>query len=707
MKLPRFGLTTRIFASSAGIVVVVLAIALVVTQRSAQRAADASLRIGLQNTVDRVLEIVSADQGALAGRLRGYADNPEYRADIEKPDFNALDYTQTAVEQTGADWVQMTTREGIRQAKSDDPTAPPDDLTRSKLVRDALDGKVAMGFGVAGDSALIEIVSVPVEGAGGRILGSLMAAKFLTDSAVRGVASQTNSDVLFYITDTLGAPRLVAASERARRDSSALLATLSQPAAADSAQVALAGGADSAAAPRADSVAPDSAIAATQHVELSGETYVTRRGVISSASGTPIGGYLALRSLDNELRATGFTELQRTLFIAGGVGVLVAMLIAFFTARQVARPVRQLAAATRRAAEGDYQAEIPEGGSDEIGTLASAFRRLLADLKDKQALVDFLSSAAPGGTRMQTMLSPANAAVAAENASTLKIPTGAAGVNVLSPGQTFGNRYEIKSVLGVGGMGMVYKANDKELGEVLAIKTLKPDMIASDSNALERFKSEIKLARRIAHRNVVRTYDLGEISGQYYITMEYVEGKSLKDLIKERGRLPASVVLPIAKQLCRALEVSHDEGVIHRDIKPQNMVVQGDGVLKVMDFGIARLTTRPKESGHTEAGMVVGTPEYMAPEQLMGDELDARADLYATGVVLYECLVGTVPHTANTPIQLIAKVLEETPRAPREVKPDIPQAFSDLVMWVLAKDRDKRPRSAAELHSRLDAIVLS
>src|SRR5437762_6827244 len=167
-------------------------------------------------------------------------------------------------------------------------------------------------------------------------------------------------------------------------------------------------------------------------------------------------------------------------------------------------------------------------------------------------------------------------------------------------------------------------------------------MLADDADALERFKSEIRRSSDLSHRNVVRTHDLGEASGLYYITMEYVEGKSLKDLVRERGRLPASVVLPIAKQLCRALEVAHEEGVIHRDIKPQNMVVQADGVLKVMDFGIARLASRPKEAGHTQAGMVVGTPEYMAPEQLLGDELDARADLYATGAVLYECLVGDV-----------------------------------------------------------------
>jgi serine/threonine-protein kinase len=205
----------------------------------------------------------------------------------------------------------------------------------------------------------------------------------------------------------------------------------------------------------------------------------------------------------------------------------------------------------------------------------------------------------------------------------------------------------------------------------------------------------------------VRTHDLGETNGLYYITMEYVEGKSLKELIRERGRLPASAVLPIAKQLCRALEVAHEEGVIHRDIKPQNMVVEASGVLKVMDFGIARLASRPSGAGQTQQGMVVGTPEYMAPEQLLGEELDPRADLYATGVVLYECLHGRVPFTADTPIALISKVLEDEPEPLVKLHPEIPPALSELVMWTMAKDREKRPRSAGDLHARLDALALS
>lgn len=688
MALPRLSLTARIFLSSAGIVIAVMAATLFLTQRSAEQAAARSIGRALNTSEKRVEELLSSERGVLAGRLQAYANNAVYRANIESvTDGDYSDYLQTAVEETDAAWVQFVDREGILRARSDRPSVAQDTLTGSKLVVDALNGEIGGGFGATSDNRLMELVSVPVEGAGRRSLGALVAAKLVTDSVAGAVGSQTESEVLLFAFDTTGVPQLAATTEDMRAAAPTLLAEAQRSMEADTGGVQLAS-------------MGDSTVAGAFDVNIGGETFIARRAMLNNAAGNPIGGFLTLRSLDRELAATGFADLRRTLLFSGAGGVALALLVGFATARRVVRPVTVLAEASRRAADGDYQAEIPAGGSDEIGTLSGAFRRLLADLKEKQALVDFMSAAAaPGGTRTQMLNAGAG--------PTMKIPTGMENMTVLQPGQTFGNRYEIKSVLGVGGMGMVYKANDRELGETLAIKTLKPDVIAADTNALERFKSEIKLARRIAHRNVVRTYDLGEIGGTYYISMEYVEGKSLKELIRERGRLPASAVLPIAKQLCRALEVSHEEGVIHRDIKPQNMVVQADGVLKVMDFGIARLATRPKESGHTEAGMVVGTPEYMAPEQLMGDELDARADLYATGVVLYECLVGRVPITADTPITLIAKVLEEEPKAPSAVQPDVPPALSELVMWVLAKDREKRPRSAAELHGRLDAIALS
>jgi HAMP domain-containing protein len=684
----RISLSTRIFLASAGIVAVVLLVALFVTERSAQRAAEASVSDRLDIARKRVTELVGAEGRLLANRLSGYAASPDFRSGVEAATDpgDYLDRAQTVAEEIGAEWVQLVGRDGVRLAKSDDPSAPPDTLLGTPLVTKALDGETMQAFGVAGDTILTHVVSVPIKGSNDRIIGALMAAKFLSDSIARAVGTETQSDIFFFALTGGDELRITGTTDGLRQVGDPQLVQVAQQVQeADAVSADTSGGVQQAGA-RRDSLAK---------VEFGGEHYVGRSGALLTSQQNLAGGFVALRSLERELRATGFTNLRNTVLLAGAGGMIAALLFALLTTRQVTRPVRVLAEATRRAAEGDYQAVIPEGGRDEIGTLSSAFRRLLSDLRDKQALVDLLSNTAASAPGATVSMSP--------NAPTMKLAM--AGAQVITPGSTIGNRYQVTSVLGVGGMGVVYKAQDRELGEPVAIKTLKPEMMAMDSSALERFKSEIKLARRISHRNVVRTHDLGEMNGLYYITMEFVEGTSLKDLIRARGRLPASAVLPIAKQLCRALEVAHDEGVIHRDIKPQNMVVQGDGVLKVMDFGIARLASRAPESGHTQAGMIVGTPEYMSPEQLAGDELDGRADLYATGCVLYECLTGDVPLTADTPITLIAKVLDETPVAPSVRYADIPAELSDLVMWTLAKSREERPASAADLYKRLDAIT--
>jgi len=256
----------------------------------------------------------------------------------------------------------------------------------------------------------------------------------------------------------------------------------------------------------------------------------------------------------------------------------------------------------------------------------------------------------------------------------------------------------------MGGMGVVYRAFDRELQEPVAIKTLRPETLGGDGVALERFKQEIRLARKITHRNVVRTYDLGEIGGTYYLTMEYVEGTPLKQLITARGPLPVAVTLTIGKQLCRALEVAHEQGVIHRDIKPQNIVVEPNGFLKVMDFGIARLADRPREKGLTQEGMSIGTPDYMSPEQLSGMELDVRSDLYSTGVVLFECLTRRVPFEADTVYALIARHLEEQPPDPRTFNSEIPEALAQVILTAMAKEPADRYQSALAMHDALAAI---
>jgi len=283
------------------------------------------------------------------------------------------------------------------------------------------------------------------------------------------------------------------------------------------------------------------------------------------------------------------------------------------------------------------------------------------------------------------------------------VPTAvrAVGGEQLRPGAVFAGRYEVKEILGAGGMGVVYRAFDRELQEPVAIKTLKPEAMAGGPAALDRFKQEIRLARRIAHRNVVRTHDLGEQNGMYYLTMEYVEGTSLKQLITSRGKLPVAVTLTVGKQLCRALEVAHAEGVIHRDIKPQNIVVEPSGFLKVMDFGIARLANPPKGKGLTEAGTSIGTPDYMSPEQLSGAELDPRSDLYAAGVVLFECLTGRVPFEAETTWALVAKHLEEEPPDPRKLNADVPAGLAMVILKAMAKQPADRYATASDMHDAL------
>jgi len=261
-------------------------------------------------------------------------------------------------------------------------------------------------------------------------------------------------------------------------------------------------------------------------------------------------------------------------------------------------------------------------------------------------------------------------------------------------GDFLAGRYQITGLIGRGGMGAVFRAVDRELGEDVAVKTLRPEFTA-DAALLERFRSEIRLARKITHRNVVRTHDIGESGGVYYLTMELVQGITVRELVDTRGRLSVDATLAIASQLAEALAVAHAEGIIHRDIKSQNLLLDETGLLKVMDFGVARLAERSQ--ANTEPGLLVGTPAYMAPEQLMGEAIDARSDLYSAGMVLYECLAGRLPYEAATPMLLLAKRLSNAPEPLESVNPAVPAPVAALVMRLLAWAPEQRFASASDL----------
>ncbi len=260
-------------------------------------------------------------------------------------------------------------------------------------------------------------------------------------------------------------------------------------------------------------------------------------------------------------------------------------------------------------------------------------------------------------------------------------------------GTLLAERYEILELLGQGGMGAVYKTRDTELGRLVALKLIRADL-ASNPEILRRFKQELILAREVTHRNVIRIFDLGQAKGFKFITMEFVEGRDLRAVLRERGKLPPEETVRIIAQVCRALESAHAAGVVHRDLKPQNIMLDAKDRVYVMDFGIAHSLETP---GMTQTGVLMGTPEYMSPEQAKGIKVDARSDLFALGIIFYEMLTAISPYKADTSLATLLKRTQERPPPPAEVDPAIPKAISDVVMKCLEIDRDQRYSTAREI----------
>ncbi|MFC2156863.1 protein kinase [Acidobacteriota bacterium] len=267
----------------------------------------------------------------------------------------------------------------------------------------------------------------------------------------------------------------------------------------------------------------------------------------------------------------------------------------------------------------------------------------------------------------------------------------------LSTGSTFAGRYQIIEELGKGGMGKVYKVLDKETKEKIALKLIKPE-IAFDKKTIERFRNELITARKIVQKNVCRMYDLNKETGRYYITMEYIEGQNLKELIRQTGQLTVGKAISLAKQICDGLAEAHSMGVVHRDLKPNNIMIDRGGNAKIMDFGIARAV---KGKGITGSGVVIGTPQYMSPEQVEGKDVDQRSDIYSLGIILYEMLTDRVPFEGDTPLTIGVKQKTETPKEPKDFNERIPDDLNRLILKCLEKDREDRNQSTDEVRSDL------
>ena len=708
MKAP--GIAGRVFLFTAAIICVVLVAALAVASHSGRRTAREAERRGLEQAADLTAQLLAGRWRSLSGGVRVFVQGPYFRALVaeRRPD-DILDQAFEAAEQLGADWVFITDEHGSLLAKSDEPGVQGVPMAGIPLVAGALEGRTTSGYGVSRDSLLFQTVAVPIVVPGAAPVGVLVATKLMDRQMALDVRAATNSDVVFYTLDGRGMPHVAATSLP------------------DAAQAA-------AALPAVGTPLPSqpSDPAGARRTRIGGKPFALQGAALTTAGGEVIGGFVVGRpetAMPREIAG-----VRRSLFVAGILGLALALAAAWSAARHVTRPSRALAAAATRALDGDYTAAArsaletaSSAPRDEIAALAAALAALLEELREKQALVAMLGHPlsatqdrhdplpARGDEPLLPSLTAETGPKARLTSSTIAWLVGSRTATrppgALAPGTVVAERYALQEVLGSGGTGIVYRAADLTLGETVALKLLRPDLVADDPRAKEELKHELRLTRRVSHRNVVRTYDFGSSRGLPFLTMEYVHGASLAAVLAQRGALPSDIVLALAKQLIRALEAAHEQGVMHGDLKPANLLVAVDGQLKVTDFGVATLVRRPWArppapdevvSPPQLAGAVVGTPEYMAPELLLGSPPDARTDLYAAGMVLHECLTGATPFQRDTPRGFLARKLETSHTRPRALRTSgDPRTLQEVVAWMIAADAADRPTSAAAVGSAL------
>jgi serine/threonine-protein kinase len=693
----RWNLTTRVFASTAAIVSVVVGAAFVIGSASLRRASDATARRGLEQAVDLVAQFLDGRQHSLAGGVRVFVKAPYFRTLVaERRRDDLLDQSFEAAAQLDAHWVMITDGRGVLLAKSDEPELLVDSLGGVPLVANALRGGTTTGFGVSRDSSLFQAVAVPIVIPGSSPVGVLVATRLIDSLFASDVKAATSAELVFFGWDSRGDLRV--SSSTVGKDSEVVAAAeymAQQP-------------------PGHSGIRPQ--------VRLHGVDYFAEASPLATAGGDPIGGFVVLRP--REGTPASLVDIKRSLVVAGILGLLLSLAFAYLAARRITRPVRALAAAVQRAADGDYDPScLAPGSTDaEIGALTSAYGSLLADLRDKELLVETLvASSGDQGS------DDANEAAVGIRRIGLAKSVKNAPIGV---GSLLANRYFIESRLGSGGLGIVYCATDRLLDEPVAVKVLRPEVVAADPLAFARFTEELRMARRITHRNVVRTHDLSEHDGVPFLTMEYVKGASLDSVIRNRGALSTTTIISIGKQLMRALAVAHEQGVVHGDLKPQNVLIGANGVLKVTDFGVARLVrnavpARQQYASNVDhpaaarvAGAVVGTPEYLSPELLLGESASPASDIYAAGMVLHECLTGATPFQADTPAAFLTRKLESAASAPariaaatltlstaRAATDSLTGRLQAIVARMTDPNPKERPGSAADVATVLSAMA--
>lgn len=689
---PKFSLTLKIFLAAALLILIAVGGAIAISTYRARQVADAKIDEDLekfgpawesfqQNRYDQLhlaLGVVVNSSGTIA--LMGTLDPVTGQPDPATV-FDTLKREQAS--SARADFLVAVNPAGTAIARTDKPLPYSADLSRVPTIAGALQGEQTRGIWLSGGKPY-HVVAAPVLEGGAKIVGVIAAAFQINDEVARNLKRLMNTQVVF-LSDAAkpseAAEAALAASTMEQMSGAVLDAVRGRP---DVVQAVLRQG---------KTIGPLA-------LEVSGDTYLAYFLPIRSSTDQLVGAAVALRSREEELKA--FREIQKIQIGVGLAALAIAFVLSFLLARRITGPVGRLVRATEEVRVGNLDAaDLPVDSKDEIGILARSFRAMLVELKEKAALEKYVAALTMTvGEDAGTLVSETRGRASSE-VSAPGTPSSARGAEP-QMGTLFASRYEIQSVLGKGGMGIVYKAHDRDLDDTVAIKTLRSEALSADPTLLDRFKQEIRLARKITHPNILRTHDLGESNGLKYLSMEFVKGITLKHLVEQDQLLPTPVALRIAKQVCAGLAAAHEVGVIHRDIKPQNIIIESTGGLKIMDFGIARLT---QDRGMTATGTVIGTPDYMSPEQARGLPLDFRSDIYSTGVVLYEVFTGSLPFEGDSPLAVVLKHVQEPPSPPQAKNPRIDPKIAAIILKCMQKDPADRFQTVNELYEALTKVT--
>jgi len=675
---PKFSLKLKVFAAAALLIAIAVGGAIAISAYRSRQVADEKIKDDLKKSGPAWESFQATRYAELHRTLDVVVNNAGIISLFDESDpatiLDTLKKEQAS--NARADFMVAVTPGGTAIARTDKPLPYAPNLSRVPTISGAVQGEQTQGIWLSG-GRLYHVVAAPVLQGGTRVVGAIAAAFAINDTVARNLKTLMNTEVVFLADEGQPpeAPKLSVASSTMPDMNRDALAAIQKR--ADVVQAVLRGG---------KTIGPLT-------LEMPHETYIAYFLPIRSSTDQLIGSAVALRSRDQELRA--FRDIQSIQIVVGVVALVIAFVLSFVLARRITGPVSHLVRATEDVRVGKLEdVDLPVDSKDEIGILARSFRAMIEELKEKEALEKYVGSLTMTVGEAETLVSrPSEGA---------RVMAGGSRTAEPQVGVLFAGRYEIQSILGKGGMGIVYKAHDRDLDDLVAIKTLRSEALSADPTLLDRFKQEIRLARKITHPNILRTHDLGESAGLRYLSMEFIKGITLKHLIEQDQLLPTPVALRIAKQMCAGLAAAHEVAVIHRDIKPQNIIIEPTGGLKIMDFGIARLT---QERGMTATGTVVGTPDYMSPEQARGQPLDFRSDIYSMGVVLYEMFTGTLPFEGDTPLAVVLKHVQEKPPSPQAKNPKIDPKIAAIILKCMQKNPDDRYQTVNELYEALTRVT--